>query len=79
MVTTNNIIASVRTKNLIKIGDSASTPAGKITILAIKAAKIAQAVQLNHLKILDFSFIFYTFLFFGFSIFNAVVIYDMIW
>ena len=42
----------------MKIADSANSPAGKTTILAIKAAKTEYAIQLNHLKILDVSFIF---------------------
>ena len=45
-------------KILIKILDSFNTPTGNITILAIKADKIAQAIQLNHLKILELTFIF---------------------
>ena len=42
----------------MEIADSANSLAGKTTILAIKAAKTEYAIQLNHLKILDVSFIF---------------------
>ena len=37
---------------------SNKTPAGKIIILAISAASVEYATQLNHLNILDVSFIF---------------------
>ena len=51
-------MAPKKTKNLISMLDSDSAPTGKIIILAIKAAKIAYAIQLNHLKILDLISIF---------------------
>ena len=45
------------TINLLEQLASIKTPAGKITVLAINAAKVAQAKQLNHLKSLEVSFI----------------------
>ena len=44
------------TINLLEQLASIKTPAGKIIVLAINAAKVAQAKQLNHLKSLDVSF-----------------------
>tara|TARA_B100000989_G_scaffold25004_1_gene16168 strand:+ start:11475 stop:11630 length:156 start_codon:yes stop_codon:yes gene_type:complete len=44
--------------NLSKKSTSTSTPDGKITILAINAAKVEKAKQLNHLNILESSDIF---------------------
>ena len=46
------------TINLTHNSASSNTPAGKMTILAIKAANIEYAVQLNHLKSLEVVFIF---------------------
>ena len=45
-------------KNLTKQSTSDKAPEGKIIILAINAAKVEYAKQLNHLKIFEFSFIF---------------------
>ena len=45
--------------NLSKKSTSTSTPDGKITILAINAAKVEKAKQLNHLNILESSDIFW--------------------
>ena len=44
--------------NLTKQSTSDKAPEGKIIILAINAAKVEYAKQLNHLKIFEFSFIF---------------------
>jgi len=48
----------ITTINLVKKSASAKSPAGKIVILAINAAKVEYAKQLNHLKIFEVSFIF---------------------
>ena len=44
--------------NLIKYSLSDRAPAGKIIALAINAANVEYAKQLNHLNHFDFSFIF---------------------
>ena len=54
-----NIAIQVKnTINLIVKSESAKTPAGNIIILPSSAAKVEQATQLNHLKILDFTLTF---------------------
>jgi len=45
------------TINLLKWLASVRAPTGKMIVLAIKAASVAYAKQLNHLKILEDSFI----------------------
>ena len=45
------------TTSLIRYPASFKTPTGKMIVLAIKAAKVAYAKQLNHLKIFEVSFI----------------------
>jgi hypothetical protein len=54
----NIIMLIMMTINLSHKSASSKTPAGKITILAISAANIEYAIQLNHLKIFDFASIF---------------------
>ena len=44
--------------NLLKYVASSNTPTGNITVLAITAAKVEYARQLNHLKIFEVSLIF---------------------
>tara|TARA_B100001123_G_scaffold445367_1_gene596756 strand:+ start:180 stop:455 length:276 start_codon:yes stop_codon:yes gene_type:complete len=46
------------TLNLRKTSACARSPAGKITTLDIKAAKVEYAIQLNNLNTLEFSSIF---------------------
>ena len=46
-------------KSLIHKSASFNIPAGNITILAISAANIEYAMQLNHLNILEFELIFF--------------------
>ena len=48
----------ITTIALLKYSVSDNTPTGKINILAIKAANVEYARQLNHLKIFEFSLIF---------------------
>ena len=59
LVKKNSIIAANKTIILINMSDSANIPAGKMIILAVKAARIEYATQLNHLKIFDPTSIFF--------------------